>query len=31
MIGKELKDLSKKEHEIGDNFNLKLFFQRDGN
>ena len=31
MIRKELKDLSKKEHEIGDNFNLKLFFQRDGN
>ena len=26
MTGKELKDLFKKEHEIGDNFNLRLFF-----
>ena len=26
MTGKELKDLFKKEHKIGDNFNLRLFF-----
>ena len=26
MTGKELKDLFKKEHNIGDNFNLRLFF-----
>ena len=26
MTGKELKELFKKEHEIGDNFNLRLFF-----
>ena len=27
MTGKELKDFFKKEHNIGDNFNLRLFFQ----
>ena len=26
MTGKELKNLFKKEHNIGDNFNIKLFF-----
>ena len=26
MSGKELKELFKKEHNIGDNFNLRLFF-----
>ena len=27
MTGKELKEFFKKEHNIGDNFNLRMFFQ----